>query len=341
MKSVLAVFSFGLCVAGDRFIFLHNTYPHAKWTLQALPLPGNPPSIKGQIKQLDDGQNRIGGGRTLGTYHIVNGSVWDEHGRGCILTPATTQWQCDEGVPQWNIYAKPAPGQRKCVPINLYSSEIQIHDTCSVNATSIQSTSISSTAIQSTSISSTVTSRSKTSTSASITSSTPTPSPKANRKRCPVDLEGAFEFPHLIVPIDRSKPHEKFGNHLNGTIKAPDLCTGFNFDVHTRFSGKTCSVIFFLPEHEKLQTSSYELKGSGGLVFAALDKPMDHETSWSTKPGITDVIKIQPLSEGAQYHVFTTACPAGKTVGYGISIPVQSAYTFAYVEIEEGDCAVA
>lgn len=56
-------------------------------------------STKGlPVVQLGDGQNRLGAELPLGEYRIKDGRIWDEHHRGCILTPPTTQWQCDEGA---------------------------------------------------------------------------------------------------------------------------------------------------------------------------------------------------------------------------------------------------
>lgn len=52
----------------------------------------------GTIGQLSDGQNRVGGGLPQATYSINNGQITDSQGRGCILTPPTTQFQCDVGA---------------------------------------------------------------------------------------------------------------------------------------------------------------------------------------------------------------------------------------------------
>jgi hypothetical protein len=52
----------------------------------------------GIVGQLDDGQNRVGGGHPTGTYSISNGQITDAQGRGCILTPPTSQFQCDDGA---------------------------------------------------------------------------------------------------------------------------------------------------------------------------------------------------------------------------------------------------
>ncbi|KAJ9308108.1 hypothetical protein DTO217A2_2349 [Paecilomyces variotii] len=61
-------------------------------------------SASGTIGQLSDGQNRIGGGLPAAQYCIdSSGGITDSNGRGCILTPPTTQFQCDSG-------AKPTTG---------------------------------------------------------------------------------------------------------------------------------------------------------------------------------------------------------------------------------------
>ncbi|KAJ6104598.1 hypothetical protein N7523_010918 [Penicillium sp. IBT 18751x] len=54
----------------------------------------------GSVGQLSDGQNRIGDNSLSSADYCINssGGVTDSHGRGCILTPLTTQWQCDEGA---------------------------------------------------------------------------------------------------------------------------------------------------------------------------------------------------------------------------------------------------
>lgn len=105
----------------------------------------------GTIGQLDDGQNRIGGDLPPASYSISNGKITDANGRGCILTPPTTQLQCDEGATptggfsigndrqimyngsptfyacpssdfDWNLYTTPVDGQDKCVKIELTAS---------------------------------------------------------------------------------------------------------------------------------------------------------------------------------------------------------------------------
>ncbi|QKX53660.1 uncharacterized protein TRUGW13939_00739 [Talaromyces rugulosus] len=58
----------------------------------------------GPVGQIDDGQTRIGNGTQPGQFCVnSSGAIVDGKGRGCFLTPPTSQLQCDEG-------ASPQPG---------------------------------------------------------------------------------------------------------------------------------------------------------------------------------------------------------------------------------------
>ncbi|KAK5171877.1 uncharacterized protein LTR77_003514 [Saxophila tyrrhenica] len=52
----------------------------------------------GVVGTLGDGQLRIGGQEPAAHVCINNGGLTDDQGRGCILTPPTTQLQCDAGA---------------------------------------------------------------------------------------------------------------------------------------------------------------------------------------------------------------------------------------------------
>lgn len=43
-------------------------------------------AVTGTVGQLDDGQNRVGGGLLPADYCIADGAITDGNGRGCILT---------------------------------------------------------------------------------------------------------------------------------------------------------------------------------------------------------------------------------------------------------------
>ncbi|KAK8223901.1 ubiquitin 3 binding protein But2 C-terminal domain-containing protein [Phyllosticta capitalensis] len=107
--------------------------------------------VSGTVGQLTDGQNRIGGGYSPTSFCLSNGGITDSNGRGCIVTNASGQFQCDEGKApttgfsvgsngtltfngkaqfygcpaaddQDNIYTRPVQGQEKCVPVMLSTS---------------------------------------------------------------------------------------------------------------------------------------------------------------------------------------------------------------------------
>merc|ERR1712087_1013208 len=104
----------------------------------------------GTLWQLSDGQNRIGGQGGDGAQYCISsdGTITDGSGRGCILTPPTTQLQCDTGAMpdsgfsvssngqlqhngddtfyacpadenEYNVYTQKVEGQDKCTKITL------------------------------------------------------------------------------------------------------------------------------------------------------------------------------------------------------------------------------
>ncbi|GAB7358501.1 hypothetical protein MBLNU230_g2564t1 [Neophaeotheca triangularis] len=66
-------------------------------------------TMGGQVGELDDGQVRVGQSNlpTMpGKFCINNnGGLTDSYGRGCILTPPTTQFQCDTGAKPDEVFS--------------------------------------------------------------------------------------------------------------------------------------------------------------------------------------------------------------------------------------------
>lgn len=132
---------------------------------------------------------------------------------------------------------------------------------------------------------------------------------------CPTDLDGEYEFPHLIIPVDQAQPEKAFGNQFNGTI-TDSVCTAYNFDVHPRFAGKACSLVFLFPEQQDLETSAYDFSGSDSSTLGVfiLHKPVEHNTTWSTLPRKTLVAK-ERIYPGKKMNIIQKECPAGLRVG--------------------------
>lgn len=66
--------------------------------------------ISGSLGQLSDGQNRVGGSLPAGQYCLSNGAIYDNAGRGCLLTPETSQFQCDQGKPSTPVFSVSSSG---------------------------------------------------------------------------------------------------------------------------------------------------------------------------------------------------------------------------------------
>ena len=136
---------------------------------------------------------------------------------------------------------------------------------------------------------------------------------------CPTTLLGDYQYPHLIVEVDKSQPSTALGNsydaHLSSTVSSI-----FNFDLPPSYEGKTCSLIFLLPERDQLKTSNYTLSGSGGLDFARLDSPVTEQTTYSSLPGVAKQVgSVSNLVAGNSYAIASGSCFAGQRISYKVS----------------------
>ena len=140
----------------------------------------------------------------------------------------------------------------------------------------------------------------------------------AKANSCPTELSGSFEFPHLIVQVDTSKPDSASGTLYDGEI-SPKLATIFNFDVSPSHAGQTCSLVFLFPEQSELTTSSYTLTGSGLVDFSQLGSPATQSTTYNNAPKMIKDYGLQKLAPGNSYTIATFPCPAGQTVAYKLT----------------------
>ncbi|KXS94896.1 hypothetical protein AC578_1666 [Pseudocercospora eumusae] len=154
----------------------------------------------------------------------------------------------------------------------------------------------------------------KVSSSASLAQSTAPAS-----SSCPTNLKGAFEYPHLLVPVDSASPSKAYGTQYNATISSTKSSI-FNFDIHPDHAGKTCSVIFLLPEQKDLSTSAFTFNGKGGLTCSKLASPATEQTTYANKPaGSGASSAISSIAPGNGYTIFTGKCEAGQRVAYEFS----------------------
>ena len=147
----------------------------------------------------------------------------------------------------------------------------------------------------------------------------PSATSTATAGAAPASLSGAYEFPHLIVPVDKNQPNTALGTSYNGAF-SPTVSSLFDFDIPPAYAGKTCTLVFFMPQLEDLETSSYELSGSGGLDAHGLSAPATQGTTYSNAPAVSGAAGSVPnVAPGKTYVLSSGSCAAGKTIGYEIS----------------------
>lgn len=137
---------------------------------------------------------------------------------------------------------------------------------------------------------------------------------------CPANLDGTFQFPHLIVPVSSAEPNTAYGTSYEGYVN-DDQSSIFNFDIPAAYEGMTCSLVFLLPNREVLTTSNYEFNGQGGINVDELSAVANEDTTYDNKPETSDegYGSISALTEGNSYVVATRECQAGARQSFEFS----------------------
>lgn len=143
--------------------------------------------------------------------------------------------------------------------------------------------------------------------------------PSASAGACPASLSGTYEYPHLIVPVDKDQPTKAGGTSFNGTISST-VSSIFNFDIPASDAGKTCTVVFLLPTQDKLTTSAFSLGGSGGFDVALLSSPATEQTTYNTIPSVDkDLGGPSSITPGNEYVISSGPCQSGQRIGLEVS----------------------
>ncbi|GAB7332268.1 hypothetical protein MBLNU13_g04110t2 [Cladosporium sp. NU13] len=320
----------------------------------------------GVVGELFDGQNRIGQCNLpipKAKYSLdSHGRIWDSRDRGCILTPPTTGfyvqggdlayngtttfWTCPTGDHGgWNIYSKPVEHQEKCVEVWLKvhaesgncgdrgHGKPDSHKHCGCEQDHCQHDKPKEHEHHEEH------EHPKHCDKPTCDHHKHCDKPKEPEhpkkcdepKKCPGSLTKDFQFPHLILPIDSSKPHKAYTTSFNGTA-THDISTIFNFDIPESWRGKRCSADFLFPEQSQLETSAFTLTGSGEVEFSDLYKPaVQGTTTFANKPmthGNFPSIKLVP---GNSYRVWEGPCMSqGAT--YAIEMKAKGDTCFNYFQ---------
>jgi Ubiquitin 3 binding protein But2 C-terminal domain len=140
-------------------------------------------------------------------------------------------------------------------------------------------------------------------------------SPSTQPSACPTNLNGPYEYPHLIIPVDSSKPDTPAGTSGNGIVTST-ISSIFNFDIPASDAGKTCSLIFLFPNQAQLTTSSYTFSGNGGIDFCQLTSPASTSTTYDNTPNVRNDYGTTIVGPGNSYLIATFPCPSGSTIAF-------------------------
>ncbi|KAJ5628459.1 ubiquitin 3 binding protein But2 C-terminal domain-containing protein [Penicillium lividum] len=276
----------------------------------------------GEVGQLSDGQNRIGDNSLSPAEFCISsdGSITDSSSRGCILTPPTTQFQCDTGATPTPGFSISSSGLLEfggstqffsCETgdnggMNIYTMTSSAQSHCSVIELKADSCSSSNSASATSSASST-SSASATSAASSVSSASGS---------CSTSLSsGTFEFPHLIVPINSQSPNQAFGTSFNGEVTS-SISSIFNFDIPRSDSGKTCSLVFLFPNKADLKTSDFTFSGDGKIDIAQLSAAASSLTTFNNAPSVSKDLGDITVSPGNSFVISSFSCPAGETIAF-------------------------
>ena len=143
---------------------------------------------------------------------------------------------------------------------------------------------------------------------------------------CPTDLFGDdWEYPHLMVPVDRANPTVPYGPSFFGQI-SPNASTLFNFDIPQSDAGRRCTLFFAFPPVADLDPSTYTFTDTDHdgpndditVDFALLDAPATAFTTFDTVPGIAADLGALTLCPGNTYAVSSFPCPAGQRISFAM-----------------------
>ncbi|KAK3171384.1 hypothetical protein OEA41_003468 [Lepraria neglecta] len=141
----------------------------------------------------------------------------------------------------------------------------------------------------------------------------------ASASSCLASLSGTYEYPHLIVPVDKTQPDKAGGTSYNGTISST-ISSIFNFDIPQTDSGKTCTLVFLLPQQDQLTTSVFSLSGSGGFDVAQLSSPVTEQTSYNTVSSVSsDLGGPESVTPGNEYVIASGSCAASQRISYEVT----------------------
>ncbi|EEQ32780.1 hypothetical protein McanMca71_003356 [Microsporum canis] len=136
-------------------------------------------------------------------------------------------------------------------------------------------------------------------------------------KNCPTNLSGAFEFPHLIIPVNSSAPKVAKGTSYYGEVSST-ISSIFNFDIPTQ-GPNLCTLVFLFPSVEGRPAWTYTFEGDGKVGMARLEAPANDGTTFENAPKVAAELGTSTLAAGTSTVVTSFDCPFGQRIAFKMS----------------------
>ncbi|KAI7324210.1 hypothetical protein KC315_g8297 [Hortaea werneckii] len=144
------------------------------------------------------------------------------------------------------------------------------------------------------------------------------PAPTSKSSACPTNLNGNYQYPHLIVPVSSEHPDQAYGTSYNGQINGTTSSI-YNFDIPQSYKGQTCSLVFLFPEKSQLETSDFTFNGQGSISVDHLSSAASQSTTYNSCPKTAEHAGSFSPMPGNSYVISTGECAAGTTQSYDLS----------------------
>merc|ERR1712070_1031668 len=144
------------------------------------------------------------------------------------------------------------------------------------------------------------------------------PASTGQSSACPTNLNGNYQYPHLIVPVSSEHPDQAYGTSYNGQINGTTSSI-YNFDIPQSYKGQTCSLVFLFPEKSQLETSDFTFNGQGSISVDHLSSAASQSTTYNSCPKTAEHAGSFSPMPGNSYVISTGECAAGTTQSYDLS----------------------
>lgn len=135
----------------------------------------------------------------------------------------------------------------------------------------------------------------------------------------PVGLQGPFEAPNLIVPVDKADPSKVIGSGYVAQL-SPTMSTVFIFDVRSEHQGKTCNLAFHMPPvFPWPDMSPVKIRSPGGITVSSVDEQVASADVSAKNVGSSTLVGWVPtIGPANQYDIASVPCAAGQRVAYQV-----------------------